>query len=253
MRFVGRPILAQPSELRYVLSCSVHRVKGPSWGKKSDATKNQARPARCGQRWKIKDSKLKTNRVNISTVKTFSRTKCISHYSQGKVLFHPIPKKAHKSSLVCEATPMLKHLSRLKRKPSLQKTTQVNRWGGCLYLNHWEAGTVTLTLYYLGDISFARLVVTGGKRISNGRQWPSKGHHQSPGVKDLPNCQKRQGVREGGQGKDQKAFDGVICYTIEPAKWNSSGVWNLLVSKVRDFKKGFFCVFVFWFFFNLGV
>lgn len=33
---------------------------------------------------------------------------------------------------------------------------------------------------------------------------------------------------------------GVIRHTIEPVKWNFSGVGNLLVSEVRDFKRGLF-------------
>lgn len=79
---------------------------------------------------------------------------------------------------------------------------------GGLCLNRGEAETLTLTLHYLGDISFARFVVTRREKYFKWKAVTLQGSSSITWGQRPSQLSEKAGVKGRGQRKDQRAFEG---------------------------------------------
>lgn len=133
------------SELRYTSSCFVHGVKGQV----KEGIPGAPR-IRSHQVWSKRKEKGTQNPKRASQhTRGMHRTEIIFL----QFLRHPW------SLAQCQGSPQTS-VVQLEAQNCPLKTTREHVKGGRLWITQCRAGTATLTLYYLGDFSFARLVVT---------------------------------------------------------------------------------------------
>lgn len=187
------------------------------WGQKDRSRKEFQVPPRIRshQVWsKRKEKWTSKSKRYRSTLGACTGQKLFSYNSKAPLIFSPMPREAQTSVVQLEA----QNCPRRKQPTWTRKVVAL--------LESLSAGVnCDINLVLLGDFSFARLVVTKREKYFRWRQWPWN-HHQSPGVKDLPNCEKRQGVRERGEQRKIKRplMEVIYCTNLNPKKMS---VWSL--------------------------
>lgn len=203
-----------PEQLR----TQVHFKLFCPWGQKDRSRKEfqVLRRIKSYQVWskrREKGLKIQTNQVN--TLRAVTVQKLFSHNSKAPLTFNPIPREAHKLAL-----------SRLRFKtvPAENNPHEQVRWSPLL--ESLKSRNCDINLVPLGGTFHLQALLSLGRRsISDGRRWPCRGRHQSPGVKDLPNWEKRQGVRERGQRKIKRPLMEVTYLHQRTCK--SELLWSL--------------------------
>lgn len=198
--FVGWP--PRGSALRYASGCSVHGVKRTGQRKKCRCNQ-ESRPARhslrAGNRFKNKPGQHKD-------MKDTQEDASVSQHPKDTLDIPPRPRKAHRRSLWSNAK------APTSAQPEVQgpwrKLTQVTREAGRLCLNRCEAGALTLTLHYLGDVSFAGFVVTRREKYFKWKAVTLQGSSSITWGQRPSRLSEGAGVKGRGQRKDPRAFEG---------------------------------------------
>lgn len=147
----------------------------------------------------------------------------ISQHSEAPLDIPPRPRKAHRSSLWSNAKAGTS--AQPEVQGPLQKRTQVTREGGCLCQIRCEAGILTLTLHYLGDISFARFVVTRREKYFKWKAVTLQGSSSITWGQRPSRLSEEAGVKGRGQRKDQRAFEGG--YPLHNRTCKMELLWSL--------------------------
>lgn len=152
----------------------------------------------------------------------------------------PIPRKGHKSHLWSNPKAQTSVWLEVQALPTENNAGEQVRWSPLpesLWSRNCDIKLVLLGRHFIWQVCCHQ----EGKVFQMEGSDPVRVIINHLGSKTFPTVKKRpQGWEKEGKEKIKGPLMVVIYCTTEPAKWNFSGVWNLPVSKVRDFQKGLF-------------